>query len=1007
MEIAFGILGQTAMLMHGNVDVNWAGPRPRQVLTALLTAPNRRLPLDVVVDWVWQEHEGAPQDALSTLHQNATKLRQAFDKNTVPAKVSVSKAGCLLEIEPALVDHFGFQTTMDRARRFRELGQHDRALVEALSALRLCRDEPLADLRTERADAWRALWERSTWIPANAFVVAEHLATGKADAAVRKLAELEQAHPGELSFEKLKIRALAEADQPAEAADFFRATYARYREAGETRAADELRAVNDKVLMRPERVMARRKPAPLDPTSQSEHVIRHLPPDVDDVAGRVDLIALLDAYTTDSAGAPKRAAVVVTGGPGVGKTTLAAKWAHRAERRYRHGAVMLDLRGDSQAAKADAGEIVDTLLSLLDFPVDQVVNPIARAAKLSALLARRSMLVILDNVRSSDQVAPLLGVLSSCTVLIVSRWRLKSLSAKLTPPVITVFPLADQYSSALLTRRIGHRARDDAEGVEELVRLCDGNPLALTLVAERAISRAGTRMRTLASQLRDADLFLDLGDEGDWPGMSLRSAFALSYQDLEPAERRVFALIGLHPSAEMTTAVIAAADGRPASEVRRSLDILVAAHLIDHPADLDRYRVHDLLHLYAASLATQLSDVDAARRRMSEYYLLMVFDAYRLQYPHKVPPDLPDISLEAAAPGFGDAVEARQWVLRERVALLAVVAMADEFHLYPIAYTIPALVTEFLLMQGDFPEAVEGLTIAVRAAAAQDEVAPWASCLNDLAVVHMLAGDDDKAEECLLRALELVDAHGILIGRVTVLLNLARVHLHAGRAAEAAEMYREALPLTRRLGEPPLCASAEHRLADALSEMNGHEQEALDLYRSALRSRGAAGDATALMRTHIALGALLVRLGRLAEADMECRAASALIDKSQDLPVVMKLNTVLARLRHAEGDDRAALRHAHKAVGLADRSQHATGQARALSVLAQIVCDHGNPEAARNLWEEAAELYRGRAKWSKAAAIEALLAELDARGPLVPSAREGDTVAMPSPHLRILPGRRS
>ncbi|WP_125676018.1 tetratricopeptide repeat protein [Amycolatopsis sp. WAC 04182] len=1008
MEIAFGILGQTALLMHGNVDVNWAGPRPRQVLTALLTAPNRRLSLDVVVDWVWEEHEGAPQDAHSTLHQSATKLRRAFHEKSVPANVSVSKGGCLLEIEPALIDHFGFQAMMDRARRFRGLGQHDRALVEALSAVRLCRDEALADLRTERADGWRALWERSEWIPANAFVVAEYLAIGQADAAVRKLAELEQAHPRELSFEKLRIRALAEADQPAEAADFFRATYTRYREAGETRAAEELRAVNDKVLIRPDRVISRRKPAPLDSAGQNEQVIRHLPPDVDDVAGRADLIALLDAYTTDSAGAPKRAAVVVTGGPGVGKTTLAAKWAHRAERRYRHGAVMLDLRGDSQAAKADAGEIVDTLLSLLDFPVDQVVNPIARAAKLSALLARRSMLVILDNVRSSDQVAPLLGVLSSCTVLIVSRWRLKSLSAKLTPPVITVGALGDPYASSMLTRRIGPRAREDVEGVEELVRLCRGNPLALTLVAERAISRAGTRMRTLASQLRDAELLLDLGDEGDWPGMSLRSAFALSYHDLEPAEQRVFALIGLHPSAEMTTAVIAAADGRPESEVRRSLDILVAAHLIEHPADLDRYRVHDLLHLYAASLAARLPDVDLARRKMFEFYLRVVIDAYRLQFPHKELLNLPPMVRAAPTPGFRNVAEARQWVLRERASIMAISA-ASEGVLNGISYLLPAMASEFFILQGRYPDAIEGLTIAVRAATAQGDTGSLASCLNDLAVVHMLSGADDAAEQCLLRALELVDSHGIAIGGVTVRLNLARVHFHAGRAAEAVERYRKVLPSVRALGEPVLCARAEHRFADALLEMGGHEEEALALYREALRHRRDVGDATELLRAHAALGELLVRLGRLAEASVECAAGQALVEASQDLPTVMKLNTVLAQLRHAEGDARAALRHAHLAVALANRTRHATGRARALSALAAVLCEHGDPEDARELWQEAAELYRGRARLAKANAIEALLAELDANGPLVPAARkgDGDTVAMPPPHLRIVRDHRS
>ncbi|WP_063624630.1 AfsR/SARP family transcriptional regulator [Amycolatopsis orientalis] len=1005
MEIAFGILGQTAMLMHGNVDVNWAGPRPRQVLTALLTAPNRRMPLDVVVDWVWEEHENPPLNAHSTLHQYAARLRQAFHEKSVPAQVSVGKAGCLLEIDPALIDHFGFRTTMDKAVRFRQAGEHDRALIEALAAVRLWRDDALSDLRTERAEGWRTSWIRGEWIPANAFVVTEQLAIGQAEAAVRRLAELEQAHPMELSFAKLKIRALAEADQPAEAADFFRAAYARYREAGETRAAEQLRAVNEEVLIRPDRTIPRRK----QPTPDSgEHVIRHLPPDIDDVAGRTDLLAMLDACTTDTAGAPRRAVVVVNGGPGVGKTTLVAKWAHRAERRYRHGAVMLDLRGDSQAARADAGEIIDTLLSLLDFPVDQVVNPIARAAKLSALLARRSMLVILDNVRSTDQVAPLLGVLSSCTVLIVSRWRLKSLSAKLTPPVIEVGPLEDRYSSSLLTRRIGPRARDEAEGVEELVRLCRGNPLALTLVAERASSRAGTRIGTLAHQLRTADMLLDLGDEGDWPGTSLRSAFTLSYQVLRPAERRVFALLGLHPCTEMTGDAIAAADGRPVGEVRRSLDILVAAHLVEHPADLDRYRIHDLLHLFSASLAQRLSDVEQCRRRMFEFYLRTAFDAYRLQYPHKRLPDLPSMVLPSTEPVLRTAAEARQWVIRENKSLTAIAAAAEYFQMYAIAYTTPALTAEFFLMQGNFPDAVEGLHIAVRAAKAQGAIAPWASCLNDLAVVHMLAGDDGEAEQCLLRAMELVDAHGIAIGRITVMMNLARVHFHAGRAAEAAEMYREALPLARESGDPNLCASAEHRLADALVGMGGHEQEALDLYREALRRRGETGDATVRIRTHVALSQLLVQLGRLTEAAKECAAASTLIDESQDLPVVMKLNTVLAQLKHAQGDDGAALRHAHRAVALADRSRNATGQARALAVLAQIVCDHGNPDDARKLWREAAELYRGRARSAKAAAIETVLAELDAAGPLVPAAREdvGDTVAMPSPHLRSLTGRR-
>jgi len=172
VEIAFGILGQTVMLLHGNMNVNWASPRARQVLAALLTAPNRRIPVDAVVDWVWAEHEEPPKDARSTLHQYAARLRQVFRDNGMPVRVSVGKGGCLLEVDPPLIDHVMFQATMARARRLRDEGRHDRAHVEALAAVRLWRDEPLADLRTERAEAWRTRWVRSEWVPANAFVVA-------------------------------------------------------------------------------------------------------------------------------------------------------------------------------------------------------------------------------------------------------------------------------------------------------------------------------------------------------------------------------------------------------------------------------------------------------------------------------------------------------------------------------------------------------------------------------------------------------------------------------------------------------------------------------------------------------------------------------------------------------------------------------------------------------------------------------------------------------------------
>ncbi|SEP39626.1 AfsR/SARP family transcriptional regulator [Amycolatopsis saalfeldensis] len=1011
MEFVFGILGQTALRLHGKVAVKWSSPQVQKVLAALLTAPNRRVPVDELVRWAWLEDQ-PPSDPLTTIHQYATRLRHVFEEHEMPARLSVGKSGCLLEVDRALIDYVVFSDLMARARRFQDQGQHDRACAESAAALRLWRDETLADLRTEYADQWRTRWTRNTWLPATAFAVTEQLAVGQAESALAMLSELEAAHPGELSLAKLMIRALFAAGRADEATGYFRAMYRNYAENGETRTADALRAVHDEEYSRgvgtTSNKIAARSAVPAEPSA-----LWHVPMSIEDVIGRDELFGALDAATTDATGRPRRGVVLVNGGPGVGKTTAAAHWASRVKDRYRDGVVMLDLRGQSQATRADAAEVVDTVLSLLDYPVDQVVSPIVRATKLARLLEQRSMLVILDNVRSTDQVESLLGVLAPCTVLIVSRWWLKTLSSRVTGPVLTVAPLQPRHAWALLTRRIGARVRREQHGAAQLVRLCQGNPLALTLVADRALARAGTQLPTLAEQLRDSELLLDLGDEGDYPHVSLRSIFALSYQALGPAEQRVFAVIGLHPGAEVTGDVIAAADGRPAGAVRRSLDVLVAAHLVEHPGDLARFRVSDLAHLYATSVAQELPDADAARRRMFEHYMRRVLVAHDLIYPHNPASPLTLAEPLGADPGISTAVEARQWVLRERGNLVEVVSAAAEARLHAIAGVIAAYTAQVYLMQGHFADAISCLTIAVRsadqlAAASEPPPVPTASHLNDLGVVVMLAGDDAAAGRHLARALELVEAQDIPIGRIAVMQNLARLHLRAGRAAEAAAMCRQTLSLARELGQPEPCASAAHRLADVLVDTSGGEQEALALYTEALRHREQMGDTTARLRTHTALAALLTQMGRLTEAGEHCRRAAALVDDCPDLPAVMKFNTVHAQLQHVRGHDRIALRYAHRAVELADRSQHATGQARALAVLAGILRDHGNREDARTLWRRAADLYRGRARIAKAEQVEALLAELDADEPFIPATRDGEqgTVAIPSPRVRLLHGER-
>ncbi|MFE0025876.1 ATP-binding protein [Amycolatopsis sp. NPDC059021] len=988
--------------------MNDVKPRARKVLTALLTSPNQRMPLKKVVEWVWCDTEQLPQDTRSTMHQYVTQLRRALAATEAPARLIVANGGCTLEADTGLIDYFVFRSLMNRARDQRDRGNHRSAHADALAAVQLRRDEPLADLSTELADEWRANWTRTDWIPANVFLVGEQLADGRPGAALARLTELEHSHPRELGLAKLRLRALHALERFTEATHYYVTTHRELRAAGDDRAADELRAFHDRIAYPASEPVtaASRHGTTTEPEPEPEPVpgVRRLPPDTVEIAGRDHILDTLDALTTGAAGAPRPVILTLTGSPGVGKTTVAAHWAHRAKPRYPHGVVLLDLHGYGQAPRLEAADVVDTLLAILGYPVDQIIGPVGRATKLTALLARRPLLLILDNVEDSAHVEPLLSVVHSCTVVITSRRRLVSLSIRHTVRVVTITALTMSESRALLARRIGPRAAKEPEGLDQLARLCHRLPLALTIVAERAAARTGTRLETLATQLRDAETLLTIGEDGDGAGTSLQSAFVWSYRALPPAEQRVFCLIGLNPGTELTSAALAAADGRDVAQVRRSLDVLVAAHLVRQPGDLDRYQIHDLLHLYAATLAKRLPDLDAARERMVSFYLWSVFNAHSMMFPHKARPPMPSDAPRVEPIVFADANAAARWCLQERSNINAMVPLAAENRLHDLAWRLPALTTPIMDRSGFYEDIVANLMIAARSAAIVGALEAQASTLNDLGKVHMLIGNDHEADHYLQQAHDLATAHRLEYGLLAVSLNMARRHYHAGRPLEAVAQYRISLELTRAGKYPDFRAHAAHGLADALVNAGRNEFEVYELYCEALRVRQTIGDVSGQITTRTALGSLLTRLGRYEEADRHCRIASELADTARHLPSAMKLKTVRALLAHAQRDDATALRYAGEAVELAERSRHATGQARALSVLGEILSDHGNAEDACRLWRKAVNLFRNRERHKKADLLEAKLVALESReDPTIPGARkaEEDTVAMPPPRVRL------
>lgn len=909
----FGILGPT-QLIHGGRTVPLGPTKQRAMLAVLLHHAGRPVRADTIIKMLWARPGNA--DHRPGLYQVASRLRTALGQAGIEdALERVPGLGAYrLDVDPATIDLHHFRGLLTEARDAARRGKHDSAARLAIQALSLQRGEPLAELLGPQAEQLRA-GVNETILDAQKLLAESWSASGRHHAVLTQLENLVKEHDLDEALARCWIRALQAVGRPGDARQFVIAFRRRYRKAMRDDPDLDLAGLA---------------------TGPSAAVPHHLPPDIADFTGREALLAELNELR-----GPGGAVVVITGMPGVGKTTLARHWAHHQRENFPDGQLHLDAGGYGPGSPVDPHDALDRFLRTLGVPPDQIPAGLdQRRDRLADVIGERRILILIDNVLDSRQVRPLIPRSMSCLTIITSQRRLTELTIRDAVRTVTVGPLSEPESTALLARIVRFPEAPETDGLTALARLSGGLPLAVRIIGEQVAERPSERIGELADELRER--LLDAADE-----TSLTTVFTWSYRALRPDAARLFRRISLHPGKNITAEAAAVLTGGTVPDAEMLLTVLAKAHLVNHDPGR-RYRFHDLLRRYANDRALAEEDPhDLAdmRRRLLDWYLLSAAGAVAVVAPEwPEMPDLPDPP-DVRPMVFATEAAAMSWCDAERDNLYAVSRWAEDHGYHRHGWQIPGVAREILERHGGSGDILRLNEYALIAARQDGHEIGLIGTLCNLGATYFAMHDHGRAAETFTAARQLAAITGHLEEETVSSHNLAAACLALGDAERAVGIYEQTLEVVGKLANPALEAATLHWLGQAYLEL-GHHQRAADLFLRALAIREHIGAKRGTGQSHSGLGALYLASGRLRLAERHCETALAIHVASHDQRAECDTLVTLGEIRAGLNLWDDAVRHGRHAVRLSEELADSYRQVTALTVLGGALAGAGDPVSA-------------------------------------------------------------
>ncbi|MFI0261076.1 SAV_2336 N-terminal domain-related protein [Streptomyces sp. NPDC017056] len=634
-----------------------------------------------------------------------------------------------------------------------------------------------------------------------------------------------------------------------------------------------------------------------------------------------------------------RNACVISGGAGVGKTSLAAQVADAVQERFPDGRLYAIMPADGDP-EAVVPHLAGVLLRQLGYREEEMpASGEERVEFYRTAVRDLRLVVVLDDVRDVGPVLPLLPDATGAALVVARDRAPAGLTGVLSLHLESLSP-ADAME--LLVLRVG----------EERV------------AARRAVARAALEACGCSAAAIDAvaaELMLEGATDRTAAESMINSVVLRLTHDLAPPALATFRLLALPHCTDLPAGAVAALTGTQPAAAQGHLETLVRAGLLKTPAP-GRYRHREALASAAyESLTAHTSPEErgAALSRLLDWYLVTARRAYGLDAPGA---PLLDRTASPAAPvtalPLADRRAASDWWAREASGALSTVRQTVELpsgaHAARCADTL--LLLEPLLGTGRWTKRYEqtALTVIARAAAGRDKraeararLARAAACLAD----DRFAEAEDEARRAYRLGLDVSDAvtsgrapqmrgvtsvalrrrdaeqyftlamshcqvQGDRLGEAAVLVGRSRLHVRDRAPERGAELAERGVRIYRDAGQGHRLGLGLYFLAVAQAEAGRHE-DALRALREALPAFEQAGQRLWAGLTHL----------RAAEAHL------------------------------ATGWPEAAVRAAEDAVRLLAEAGGDRRMADGLSLLAHALEAQGQETQAQERWREALDLY--------------------------------------------------